>query len=70
MALQKGGGARAPCAPMLDLPMDNYNTVNKIRHTMAQIASSLAVATVFIGLWTLIFIIFYSQGKWGGLYAR
>ena len=31
---------------------------------MAQIANLLAVATVFSGLWTLIFI-FYSQG--GGL---
>ena len=29
---------------------------------MAQISSLLAVATVFIGLWTPIFI-FYSQGR-------
>ncbi len=36
---------------------------------MAQMASLLAVATVFIiGLWTLIST-FYSQGK-GGFYAR
>ena len=34
---------------------------------MAQIASLLAVATVFIGLWTLIFT-FYSQG--GQSYTR
>ena len=34
---------------------------------MAQIASLLAVVTVFIGLWTLIFT-FYSQG--GGAYTR
>ena len=35
---------------------------NQQRHTMAQIASLLAVATVFIGLWTLI-LTFYSQGE-------
>ena len=34
---------------------------------MEQIASFLAVATVFIGLWTLIFI-FYGQGA--GAYTR
>ena len=33
---------------------------------MAQIASLLAVATAFIGLWTLIFT-FYSQRGGGGL---
>ena len=38
---------------------------NKVRHTMAQIASLIAVATVFISLWPLIFT-FYSQGgRWG-----
>ena len=36
---------------------------------MTQIASLLAVATVFIGLWTLIST-FYCQGGGGGLYAR
>ena len=35
---------------------------------MAQIASLLAVATVFIGLWTLMFT-FYSRRE-GGLYKR
>ena len=37
---------------------------NKVRHNMTQIASLLAVATVFIDLWTL----FYSQGR--GAYTR
>ena len=36
---------------------------DKVRHIMTQIASLLAVATVFIDLWTP----FYSQG--GGLRA-
>ena len=36
---------------------------------MAQTASLLAVATVFIGLWTLIFT-FYSLGGGGGAYTR
>ena len=35
---------------------------DKVRHIMTQIASLLAIATVFIDVWTL----FYSQG----LYAR
>ena len=39
---------------------------DKVRHMMTQIASLLAVATVFIDLWTP----FYSQGGGGGLYAR
>ena len=39
---------------------------DKVRHSMTQIASLLAVATVFIGLWTR-FI--YSQGE-GGAYTR
>ena len=38
---------------------------DKVRHIMIQIASLLAVATVFVDLWTP----FYSQGE-GGLYAR
>ena len=37
---------------------------DKVRHNMTQIASLLAVATVFVDLWAP----FYSQG--GGLYAR
>ena len=37
---------------------------DKVRHSMTQIASLLAVATVFIDLWTP----FYSQG--GGAYTR
>ena len=37
---------------------------DKVRHVMTQIASLLAVATVFIDLWTP----FYSQG--GGAYTR
>ena len=38
---------------------------DKVRHNMTQIASLLAVATVFVDLWAP----FYSQGG-GGLYAR
>ena len=38
---------------------------DKVRHNVTQVASLLALATVFIGLWTP----FYSQG-WGCLYAR
>ena len=38
---------------------------DKVRHTVTQIASLLAVATVFIDLW----IPFYSQGG-GGAYTR
>ena len=37
---------------------------DKVRHIVTQIASLLAVATVFIDLWTP----FYSQG--GGAYTR
>ena len=36
---------------------------DKVRHNMTQIASLLAVATVFIDLWTP----FYSRGGGGGL---
>ena len=40
---------------------------DKIRHNMTQIASLLAVATVFVDLWAP----FYSQvAEGGGLYAR
>ena len=42
----------------------NLKKINKVRHTIVQIASLLAVATDFIGLWTLMFT-FYSQGGWG-----
>ena len=38
---------------------------DKVRHTMTQIASLLAVATVFVDLWAP----FYSQGG-GGAYTR
>ena len=38
---------------------------DKVRHIMTQIASLLAVATVYIDLWTP----FYSQGG-GGAYTR
>ena len=38
--------------------------LDKVRHNMIQIASLLAVATVFIDLWAP----FYSQG--GGAYTR
>ena len=37
-----------------------------LRYNMTQIASLLAVATVFIGLWTL----FTSRGGGGGAYTR
>ena len=37
---------------------------DKVRHNMTQIASLLAVAAVFVDLWTS----FYSQG--GGAYTR
>ena len=40
---------------------------NEVRHNnMTQIASLIAVVTVFIGLW----ILFYSRGGEGGLYMR
>ena len=54
---------------------DGQNSMknDQVRHNniMTQIASLLAVATVFIGLWTLIST-FYCQGggEGGGLYAR
>ena len=42
-----------------------WSKLEKVRYNMTQIASLLAVATAFIGLWTL----FYSQGG-GGAYRR
>ena len=48
--------------------MGKLEKINEVRHTMVQIAGLLAEATVFIGIWTLIFI-FYNQGG-GSLYVR
>ena len=41
---------------------------DKVRHSMTQIANLLAVATVFVGLWTLdIYILLLARG---GAYMR
>ena len=56
---------RAISVLSLDVWRAKLEKNDKVRHIVTQIASLLAVATVFIGLWTL----FYSQGG-GGAYTR
>ena len=69
-----GGGGGGLICGILTFPCDDHyrpsyflwlfgRENDKVRHNMTQIASWLAVATVFIDLWTL----FYSQGGGPGL---
>ena len=57
---------RAMCVLSLTVWWANLEKNDKVRHDMTQMASLLAVATVFIDLWSP----FYSQGGGGGAYKR